>query len=507
MRRDMDLIQALILRLEELPIETGDARTIKAGSTELVGMVGSKETIDYHLNLLRDAGFLNCPISDQPNFGISYKGLTWAGHDLADSVRNKSGLQKCVSERADDRTASSDARFVAMADFANFANDLIQHNERDGHWDGKTQRQAKSTSNLFIKFMIQDQNVQDLNALRQHHVGKFVDFMRSDVYKHYGKSPKDEDRTIAELRELARARDLNDSRIGADTLNRHLTFLGQIFRHLAARGVGALAAIEIAPLRSKGKKGRARDERVKLPFDQAAAIFRTAPFNGCAAWDLLGEARLDGPHMIFHCGLYFIPLLLYYTGCRREELCGLTVNDVILDNGGVSYIHIAKNQRRRIKNSQSQRNIPLHPEVLRLNFVAYVRTIKSLGYQLAFPDLYSPSSRSPLGDRFYKQFKPILKSVGATQEGLGSHAIRHLFGAQLKKKMVTEEDRADLLGHGGGSETSERYCEPHEIAALYQFVQKLPVVTAHLQPREIQLLPWVLEKKVAPFSQPSRSKR
>jgi hypothetical protein len=27
--------------------------------------------------------------------------------------------------------------------------------------------------------------------------------------------------------------------------------------------------------------------------------------------------------------------------------------------------------------------------------------------------------------------------------------------------MVTEEDRADLLEHGGGSETSERYCEPH----------------------------------------------
>ena len=108
MRRDMDLIQALILRLEELPIETGDARTIEAGSTELVGMVGSKETIDYHLNLLRDAGFLNCPTSDQPNFGISYKGLTWAGHDLADSVRNKSGLQKCVSERAADQTASHD---------------------------------------------------------------------------------------------------------------------------------------------------------------------------------------------------------------------------------------------------------------------------------------------------------------------------------------------------------------------------------------------------------------
>jgi hypothetical protein len=35
--------------------------------------------------------------------------------------------------------------------------------------------------------------------------------------------------------------------------------------------------------------------------------------------------------------------------------------------------------------------------------------------------------------------------------------VRHLFGAQLKKKMLSKEDRADLLGHGGDSETSERY--------------------------------------------------
>ena len=61
-------------------------------------------------------------------------------------------------------------------------------------------------------------------------------------------------------------------------------------------------------------------------------------------------------------------------------------------------------------------------------------------------------------------------------------------------------------GFAGGY-LPERYCEPHEIATLYQFVQKLPVVTTHLQPHEVQLLPWVLEKKGAPFSQPSRSKR
>jgi hypothetical protein len=94
-----------------------------------------------------------------------------------------------------------------------------------------------------------------------------------------------------------------------------------------------------------------------------------------------------------------------------------------------------------------------------------------------------------------------------TEAGLGSHAVRHLFGAQLKKKLVDKEGRADLLGHGGDTETSERYCEPHEIATLLKFVMELPVVTGDLQPGEINLIPWVAEKQVAPFSHPSRSKR
>ncbi|MDF0492254.1 DUF6538 domain-containing protein [Bradyrhizobium yuanmingense] len=419
------------------------------------------------------------------------------------------GPEAASRVRRSDPPATEDrsAHSVPMARFSEFTEQLILEHARDGHWDEKTQRQARSISNLFVKFMLQDQHVESIEALRQHHMGKFVDFLRSDIYQNYGKSPKDEGRSIAELRAIAQTRDVSQRGIAGDTLNRHLTFLAQIFRHAVARGVEALGQIKLVDLRSKGKKKRARDERAKLPFEQAAAIFRTPPFNNCAAWDCLNEPGPDGLRQLFHCALYFVPILIYYTGCRREELCGLMADDVILDNGAIPYLHIAKNERRRVKNPQSQRNIPLHSELLRLNFVAYVKAIKALGYKLLFPDLYSPSSRSPLGDRFYKEFKPILVSVGVTEKGLGSHAVRHLFGAQLKKKLVTEEDRADLLGHGGDSETSERYCEPHEIATLLKFVEKLPVVTAHLQPQEVQLLPWVLKKEVAPFSQPSRSKR
>jgi integrase len=397
-----------------------------------------------------------------------------------------------------------------MADFSRFADGVIQQNAADGHWDEKTQRQAKSISNLFIKFMVQDQHIHDLNLVSQTEVGKFADFLRLEIYKHYGKSVRDERLTIEELREKGRSVERSKRGIGGDTLNRHWTFIGQIFDYAIARGSKSLEGINLTKLRAKsrGKNKRARDERAKLPIDSAKAIFQTPPFINSAGWDDLGKWGDEGDAQIFHCALYFVPILIYYMGARREELCGAMVDDVVVEREGCRpYIHIAANEQRRIKNAQSKRNIPLHPELIRLGFLDYVGKIKALGYKLLFPDLYSPSSRSPLGNRFYKLFKPILTGAKITEAGLGAHAVRHLFGAQLKKKLLTKEDRADLLGHAGDSETSERYCEPHELDTLFEFIMKLEVITDHLVPHAINLIPWVKNKEVAPFSQPSRAKR
>lgn len=396
---------------------------------------------------------------------------------------------------------------LPMASFEDFTEKLIAANAKQEHWDGKTQRQVRNISKLFVKFMLQDQHVEDLHSVNKAHVAAFVDFLNLDIYVNYGKSSVDEGRSIGELRAVALTHDKSKRGITGDTLNRHLGNLGQVFNFAAARGATALAGIDLAKLRAKGKKGRARNARAKLPLEKAAAIFHAPVFNNCAAWDALDKPGLDGQSLVFHCALYFVPMLIFYTGCRREELCGLMVDDVVIDNGDIPYLHIAKNEQRRIKNAQSQRNIPLHPDVLRLNFLAYVEAIKALGYRLLFPDLFSPSTSSPMGDRFYKDFKPVLEAAGVTEKGLGAHAVRHLFGAQLKKKLVAKEGRSDLLGHGGDGETDERYCEPHEIATLLQFVMMLPEVTAHLQPDAVRLLPWVIKKEVAPFSQPTRAKR
>jgi integrase len=396
---------------------------------------------------------------------------------------------------------------VTVDEITQFAEAIIRQKKSDHEWDDKAQRQARSISALLLKFLKEVPQIAHLGDLRQAHLAEFIDFLRYDIYKFYGRSSKDAAKTIARLCTDALAHPPEKRGIIGDTVNRHCTFLGQVFDFAVRRGADIHEQIDFSKLRAKNtKKVRARNARPKMSLEVVKGVFQTPPFMNCAGWDRLSELGREGEELVFHCALYFVPQLIYYGGGRREEFCGLMVNDVILDNGPIPYIHIAENEQRRIKNLQSQRNLALHPEPLRLGFLDYVRAMKLLGYKLLFPDLFSPTTRSPLGDRFYDQFRPLLVAAGATEAGLGSHAIRHLFGAQLKKARVNEEDRGDLLGHEGGTETSARYCEPHEVERLFELVQKLPVVTAHLKSHPLRLLPWVAERRPPPFSRPSRSK-
>jgi hypothetical protein len=113
--------------------------------------------------------------------------------------------------------ASTTPQFIPMADFAQFAERVARQNAADNRWNDKTQRQAKSISSLFVKFMVQDQRILDLGLLRQEQVGKSVDFLRFDIYKHHGKSLRHEDLTIEQLREKGRSVEQAKRGIGGDT--------------------------------------------------------------------------------------------------------------------------------------------------------------------------------------------------------------------------------------------------------------------------------------------------
>lgn len=83
MRRDMDLIRQLLLK-----IEISDTRQVPD-----VNISGYPENqIDYNLDLLVSAGLVNGTSEwtfDDTLF-VNLRGLTWEGHELLDAIRSES---------------------------------------------------------------------------------------------------------------------------------------------------------------------------------------------------------------------------------------------------------------------------------------------------------------------------------------------------------------------------------------------------------------------------------
>ena len=87
MKRDMDLIRELLLRLEALPVRRGGILHITPDD-ETLCFVGYDETqVDYHLSLIREAGFID-EGGTRPMVGTGFRRLTWKGHEFLDDIRD-----------------------------------------------------------------------------------------------------------------------------------------------------------------------------------------------------------------------------------------------------------------------------------------------------------------------------------------------------------------------------------------------------------------------------------
>lgn len=88
MKRDMDLIRELLLRLESLPVRPGGVVLISGRDQELAVEGRSPDEVDYHLSLIKEASFIECPGSGSLDGRISFRRLTWHGHEFLDAIRD-----------------------------------------------------------------------------------------------------------------------------------------------------------------------------------------------------------------------------------------------------------------------------------------------------------------------------------------------------------------------------------------------------------------------------------
>ena len=89
MRRDMDLVRDLMLKLEASEPKPGVLCTISPFDEEVMVDGRSTDEIDHHLSMIYKAGFVDYgsgPMIHQSG-DYPFRGLTSQGHDFLDAVR------------------------------------------------------------------------------------------------------------------------------------------------------------------------------------------------------------------------------------------------------------------------------------------------------------------------------------------------------------------------------------------------------------------------------------
>ena len=177
------------------------------------------------------------------------------------------------------------------------------------------------------------------------------------------------------------------------------------------------------------------DRRPPFTTAQLNTLFRSGPWQSPLD-------RMQGDPL-----RYWGPLVALFQGMRRGEIAQLDVADVEID-GEVPAIHIQPSKDgKRVKSASGRRVLPVHPELVSLGFLAFVRTQKQAGHTQLFPS-EAPNSSGHWGDLLGKWFASHLKSIGLNGQRLSMHSFRHNFEDALR--------RANLHGTPIGQELSGR---------------------------------------------------
>lgn len=273
----------------------------------------------------------------------------------------------------------------------------------------------------------------------------------------------------------------DDLGLNAITTNRHWGFLRQLTDWF--RDYHPLAKLDYGAMIVKDKR-KQRSLRSAYTPAQGKELFRQPPWTGARSY----LKRMEDGNLLVHDAWYWVPLIAWYSGMRRDEICGMEIADFVHEDG-VWLFHIRDNGTRRIKTISSERKLPVADELIRLGLPAYVAALHNAGEELLFPELASESGKGTMGDAYYKRiWTKIAKTLPFLASGQGIHAFRHTAINSLKGAKISEAVAADFAGHALEGETQGRYSKDH-IPLLKEAVDAIPVVTKHLEYSAPNILP------------------
>lgn len=294
----------------------------------------------------------------------------------------------------------------------------------------------------------------------------------SRLPKIYNKSAKDRSITLDMLME--RGDDMPPDQVGLSpaTVNRNISFLSGMLRKARKDGIRPAEVLELDLYRQK-KTTQARDQRPPFTIEDVHKLFQHPTFRGRQS-----AARPHNPgNEIEKDALYWAPLIAASSGARREEICGMRLEEVHLE-GPIPYFEIVPNANRNLKTPQSKRLVPIHSQILSVGFAEYCTGLRKAGQTDLFPDLRPTTNEKTFGDNLHHRWRTMLdRQLGADVGGKVFHSFRHYVISTLTNEFGVETLVVkDIVGHLTGDITLDRYRELSLLSKMQEAIERLPRV-------------------------------
>ncbi|MBP7701448.1 MAG: tyrosine-type recombinase/integrase [Phenylobacterium sp.] len=235
-----------------------------------------------------------------------------------------------------------------------------------------------------------------------------------------------------------------------------------------------------------------RDKRLPFSTAQLRAIFAAPLYTGCVdGRNGYATPGTDRPRN----ARFWIPLVSMFCGLRLNEACQLDVADIRpIENVACFVITEASETDtidKRLKTASSQRLVPVHPELLSLQFMEFVAGRRRAGEAKLFSEvgLGATGYRSTTFSAWFARF---VAKAGASSSKTCFHSFRHNFRDALREARV-ERDIALALGgwsrpggSGAAASVSDAYGSGYLTATLFDAISRVrypDLDLTHLHPR------------------------
>ncbi|WP_439533221.1 site-specific integrase [Polymorphobacter sp.] len=168
---------------------------------------------------------------------------------------------------------------------------------------------------------------------------------------------------------------------------------------------------------------------------------------------------------------FWVPLMALYTGARLAELAGLRLED-IEDRDGILVFSIRPHEGRSIKTKSSRRIVPVHTELLRIGFPAYVAERRKAGGPLLFPEC-APNSRGQVGSKLSTWFTGVIRAHEITGRAMGMHSFRHGFEDRIREAGMEGTGAALRLTGRALSGSGRSYGDGNSTAELHRSMERI----------------------------------